>query len=127
MYTYGKGFVKGPVGIACETALTGDLFVASYKDNRVLRFSSDGHFLGVAAGGGPELPVDGVDDAAEAAAATATPRPRRSKSATINSPSGLAFAEDGTLWVASYTTGAVTRFNSSYSGGGGRSFWRVTD
>ena len=116
-YTYGKSFVKGPVGITCDVA-SGDIFVASYKDNRVLRFTSGGDFLGVAAGGG----TTGEDDGAEAAR-----RRRLGKAATINSPSGLAFAEDGTLWVASYTTGAVTRFNSTYGGGGSRTFWRVTD
>lgn len=116
-YTYGKGFVHGPVGVACDPA-TGDIFVASYKDNRVMRFTSAGQFLGVAAGSG---------SAGEGDAGSDGRRKRSSRRArTISSPSGLAFAEDGTLWVASYTTGAVTRFNSS-GYGGGRTFWRVTD
>ena len=110
-YTYGKGLVHGPVGVACDPA-SGDLFVASYKDNKVLRFTSDGHFLGVAAG-------------SDRGDATATAGQRRSRARSISSPSGLAFADDGTLWVASYATGAVTRFNSSYNGG--RTFWRVTE
>ena len=37
---------------------------------------------------------------------------------------GLAFAEDGTLWVASYPTGAITRFNNSAATG---RTWRVVD
>ena len=112
-YTYGKGLVHGPVGMACDHA-TGNIFVASYKDNQVLRFTSDGQFVGVAAG-------------AEKGSADGGHSQRRSskRARTISSPSGLAFAEDGTLWVASYTTGAVTRFNSSY--GGGRTYWRVTE
>ena len=61
------------------------------------------------------------------AAAQAELRARRQRrGATIRSPSGLSFdPHDGTLWVASYATGAVTRFNSS-AWGGGRT-WRVTD
>ena len=116
-YSYGKGLVHGPVGIVCDMGGSGDVFIASYKDNKVLRFSSDGQFLGVAAGS--ELGDTGGIDGE---------RPRKGKRArTISSPSGLAFADDGTLWVASYATGAVTRFNSSGYGGRGRSFWRVTE
>lgn len=33
-YTYGKGIVHGPVGVACDPA-SGDMFVSSYKDNKV--------------------------------------------------------------------------------------------
>jgi streptogramin lyase len=113
VYSYAKGIVHGPVGIACDPG-SGDIFVSSYKDSRVLRFSSGGQFVGVAAGTGV---LDG--------AGPTTARRRRKRGNTISSPSGLTFADDGTLWVASYTTGAVTRFNSSY-GGGGRT-WRVTD
>jgi DNA-binding beta-propeller fold protein YncE len=102
--TYGKGFVRGPVGIACDPA-SGDLVVASYKDNKVLKFAPSGRFVGVAAGAPREQKM----------------RDSRGKKA-ISSPSGVAYADDGTLWVASYTTGAVMRFNSS--GGGGRT-WRV--
>ena len=117
LYIYGRGLVKGPVGIACDPA-TGDLFVASYKDSKVLRFSSNGQFLGVAAGS----ELANTDDA-QFGEVVGGSRRRRGKP-TISSPSGLAFAEDGTLWVASYATGSVGRFNSSY--GGGRTFWRVT-
>ena len=115
-YTYGKGLVHGPVGCACDPQ-SGDIFVSSYRDSKVLRFTSDGQFVGVAAG------VESEHDAARAGGATAARGSRRAR--TISSPSGLAFADDGTLWVASYATGAVTRFNSSF--GGGRTFWRVTD
>lgn len=109
LYTYGRGMVSGPVGVACDR-FSGDIFVASYKDNKVLRFTADtGHFLGVAAG-------------TEHQRATKKKTPKK---ATITSPSGLAFADDGTLWVASYATGAVTRFNGSWSGG--RTYWRVTE
>ena len=122
-YTYGKGLVHGPVGVACDPA-TGDLFVASYKDNKVLRFTNDGQFLGVAAG------ADMSSSAAGGGVGSDSGERRRSggggrRARAISSPSGLAFADDGTLWVASYATGAVTRFNSSY--GGGRTFWRVTE
>lgn len=87
----------------------------------MLRFTSDGRFLGVAAG----ADID-VAPAGSVGVAPAKPRKGGSRRArTIASPSGLAFADDGTLWVASYATGAVTRFNSSY--GGGRTFWRVTE
>ena len=96
--------------------------MASYKDHKVLRFTSSGHFLGVAAGA--DLPEGDVgSDADEAEAAVLRKRSRRGRP-TISSPSGLAFADDGSLWVASYATGSVGRFNSSY--GGGRTFWRVT-
>ena len=75
----------------------------------MLRFdSSTGAFLGVAAG-----------------AERMSGSKRVPKRATITSPSGVAFADDGTLWVASYATGAVTRFNGT--SGGGRTFWRVTE
>ena len=105
---YGRGLVHGPVGVTtCMT--TGDLFVASYKDSKVLRFTPHGQFVGVAAG------ADGLRQQRQS--------PGRGKS--IASPTGLAFAEDGTLWVTSYTTGAVTRFNNSAVGG--RTFWKVTD
>ena len=121
LYTYGKGLVHGPVGIACDPA-TGDIFVASYKDHKVLRFTSTGQFLGVAAGA--ELPMG---EETSGAGGPPPPSPKRSRRGrpTISSPSGLAFAEDGSLWVASYATGSVGRFNSSY--GGGRTFWRVTE
>jgi len=113
VYMYGKGLVHGPVGVACDP-MSGDLFVSSYKDSKVLRFTSDGNFVGVAAGAAPS-----GDDATTRAAK------RGGRARTISSPSGLAFAEDGTLWVASYATGAVTRFNAS--GGLGRTFWRIND
>ena len=104
-HQYGKGLVHGPVGVTCDP-LSGDIFVSSYKDHRVLRFSAAGQFISVAAGAG----VEG--------------HARTKGRTSISSPSGLAFAEDGTLWVASYTTGAVTRFNNT--AGGARTFWRVT-
>ena len=102
--TYGKGLVRGPVGIACDPA-TGDIVVASYKDHKVLQFQPSGKFVGIAAGVQREQ-------------ATRAARGKKS----ISSPSGVAYADDGSLWVASYTTGAVMRFNSS--GVRGRS-WRV--
>ena len=117
--TYGKGLVHGPVGIACDS-LSGDLFVASYKDNKVLRFTSEGRFLGVAAG----AELTHAEAGGEATAATSSRTAVSKRARTISSPSGLAFADDGTLWVASYATGAVTRFNSSNFGG---RVWRVTD
>lgn len=80
---------------------------ASYKDNRVLRFSPNGQFVGIAAG----TPIE-------------QQRQRGDRKAAIRSPSGVAFAEDGTLWVASYATGAITRFNSS---GANVRTWRVVD
>uniref|UniRef100_A0A7S3RT63 SMP-30/Gluconolactonase/LRE-like region domain-containing protein n=1 Tax=Emiliania huxleyi TaxID=2903 RepID=A0A7S3RT63_EMIHU len=116
---YGQGLVSGPVGIACDPS-SGDMFVSSYRDDKVLRFTPGGAFVGVAAGA--DVSPDG-----EAGAAQAELRARRQRrGATIRSPSGLSFdPHDGTLWVASYATGAVTRFNSS-AWGGGRT-WRVTD
>ncbi len=105
---YGRGVVRGPVGIACDP-WTGDVLVASYKSNQVLRFSPEGQFVGVAAG--------------------SAERQRLGGRAAIASPTGLAFAGDGTMWVASYTSGTVTRFNSSGMAGraSARTWWRVTD
>lgn len=73
----------------------------------MLRFSADGQFVGVAAG------------------SAAAQRKQLGERKTISSPTGLSFGPDGTLWVASYSVGSVTRFNNSASGG--RSYWRVTD
>ena len=50
LLAYGKGVVRGPVGITCGPH-DGTMYVASYKDSQVLRFSAEGRFLGVAAGG----------------------------------------------------------------------------
>ena len=104
--SYGKGFVNGPVGITCDRA-SGHIFVSSYKDHKVLRFSPLGQFIGVAAGAPMEQQ-----------------RKLGDPNAPIRNPSGLAFAEDGTLWVASYPTGAITRFNNSAATG---RTWRVVD
>lgn len=142
MVAYGRGLVRGPVGIVCGPD-SGDIFISSYKASQahsalraaaslpcsarearrrhrrassllsrahvepplpqVLRFSSEGQFIGVAAG---------VD------------KGKRGKK-VISSPTGLTFdPHDGTLWVASYVSSTVVRFNSSY--GGGRTYWRVT-
>lgn len=49
LMSYGKGLARGPVGIVCGPS-DGLIYVASYKNSQVLRFSSDGKFLGVAAG-----------------------------------------------------------------------------
>ena len=46
--SYGKGVLRGPVGITCGP--DGDMYIASYKDNQVMRFSPSGRFIGVAAG-----------------------------------------------------------------------------
>lgn len=108
---YGKGIVDGPVGIATDP-YTGDLFIASYRTNQVLRFSPEGQFVGVAAG---------------SEASTAGQRQPRGRRATLASPSGLAFDDDGTLWVASYATGAVTRFNGTSLGSVSGRTWRVTE
>jgi streptogramin lyase len=111
LLTYGRGIVKGPVGIVCDPR-SGDLYVSSYKSNQVMRFSAEGQFVGVAAGSG-------------AGSAGAAGRQTRAPRRTISSPTGLSFGGDGTLWVASYTVGSVTRFNNSEAGG--RTYWRVTD
>ena len=49
LLSYGKGVVRGPVGVTCGPH-DGTMYVAAYKDSQVLRFSTDGRFLGVAAG-----------------------------------------------------------------------------
>jgi len=103
---YVKGLVHGPVGITCDPS-TGHIFVSSYRDHQVLRFSSNGQFVGVAAG----APLEQA-------------RQRGDRKAAIRNPSAVAFAEDGTLWVASYPTGAITRFNSSAASG---RTWKVVD
>ena len=97
---YGKGIVHGPVGIT--VGRDGDVYVAAYKDNKIMRFTKDGRFIGVAAG-------------------ASTKHQRRP---AISAPSGLAFADDGTLFVASYIASVVVRFNQS---AGARTYVRVTD
>lgn len=87
---YAKGIVRGPVGITCGPE--GDMYVASYRDNQVLRFASSGQFVGVAAG--------------------ATSQRRRGKLA-ISGPAGIAFADDGTFFVTSHVAGSLTRFNAT--------------
>ncbi len=107
--TYGFGVIHGPVGIACGPD-DGNMFVSSYRESKVLRFSANGLFLGVAGG-----------DEGDVAAAT----PRR----VLSSPTGLAFdPHDGTLHVLSHLSGAITRFNTTTTGssvGGGPRAWRV--
>ncbi|KAL1510792.1 hypothetical protein AB1Y20_007078 [Prymnesium parvum] len=109
LFAYGKGVVRGPVGITCGPS-DGLMYVASYKDNQVLRFSPDGRFNGVAAG-----------------SETGSARRAGSRKA-ISSPSAVRFdPHDGTLWVASYTASTVVRFNSSFGASSGARVWRVTD
>ena len=88
--TYAKGVVRGPVGITCGP--DGDMYVASYRDNQVLRFAPSGQFGGVAAG--------------------ATSQRKRGKLA-ISGPAGIAFADDGTFFVTSHVAGSLTRFNAT--------------
>ena len=88
--TYAKGVVRGPVGITCGP--DGDIYVASYRDNQVLRFAPSGQFVGVAAG--------------------ATSQRRQGKRA-ISGPAGIAFADDGTFFVTSHVAGSLTRFNAT--------------
>merc|ERR1711920_312816 len=106
---YGRGFVDGPVGIACGPE-DGDMYVASYRSNQVLRFTAGGKFIGVAVG----AKADG-----------ASRRTSFGDRRLIYSPTGLAFdPHDGrTLYVLSYVGGSVARFNNS--GAGARTFWRV--
>jgi len=100
---YGRGLLRGPVGIACGPD-DGDLYVSSYRASQVLRFTAAGRFVGVAAGAEQQVP---------------------GKRLLISSPSGLAFdPHDGTLHVLSYVSGAIVRFNQSAAGA--RAFWRIT-
>ena len=79
-----------------------------YSASQVLRFTTDGRFVGVAAG-----------------ADTRRRAPGGRK--VISSPSGVRFSpHDATLWVASYTASTVIRFNASF-GAGVRTYWKVTD
>mmetsp|Transcript_61989 Transcript_61989/g.103042 ORF Transcript_61989/g.103042 Transcript_61989/m.103042 type:complete len:348 (+) Transcript_61989:25-1068(+) len=97
--SYGKGSLRGPVGIACGPD-DGDLYVSSYKTNQVLRFTSEGRLIGVAAG----------TNLLEQNGPQASSRRRN----PINSPSGLAFdPHDGTMYVLSYVVGTLARFNNS--------------
>lgn len=89
--TYAKGVVRGPVGITCGP--DGDMYIASYRDNQVLRFAPSGQFVGVAAG--------------------ATSQRRPGGKHALSGPAGLAFAEDGTFFVTSHVAGSLTRFNAS--------------
>ena len=101
---YGRGILRGPVGIACGPG-DGDMYVSSYRTHSVLRFSAGGKFVGVGAGAPP-------------GAATAG-RP------LVANPSGLAFdPHDGTLHVLSYVSGAIVRFNAT--GDARTRVWRVT-
>ena len=97
--TYAKGVVRGPVGITCGP--DGDIYVASYKDNQVLRFSSSGRFVGVAAGASSQ----------------------RMGKRSISGPAGIAFADDGTFFVTSHVAGTLTRFNGSSPSA---RTWRIT-
>ena len=88
--TYAKGVVRGPVGISCGP--DGDMYVASYRDNQVLRFTPSGRFVGVAAGATSQ---------------------RLGGKRSIAGPAGIAFADDGTFFVTSHVAGSLTRFNAT--------------
>lgn len=92
----GAGALEGPVGLSFSRVDPFQVLVASYRGNCVHAFDAAGHYLGVAAGRSG-LAREG----------------RRARGMLIG-PSGLAFSPaDGTLFVASYVTGRLTRFNHS--------------
>ena len=88
--TYAQGVVRGPVGITCGP--DGDMYVASYRDNQVLRFAPSGRFVGVAAGATSQ---------------------RLGGKRGISGPAGITFADDGTFFVTSHVAGSLTRFNAT--------------
>ncbi|MDE2490323.1 MAG: hypothetical protein KGM24_05710 [Elusimicrobia bacterium] len=93
------GALSDPGGLAVDGA--GNLWVADYGNNRVLRFPAP-----VTSGESADLVLGQPDFTADLAATSAT---------AFSNPSALAFAADGSLWVADQGNRRVLRFSPPFS------------
>jgi uncharacterized protein (TIGR03437 family) len=100
-----KGFLS-PIGLAVNL-LNGDLYVADYGDNRVLRFLSP---FANPSRTEPDA-VLGQPNFTSRTAGAASPT-------TLNQPRGVAFDPSGNLWVADSGNHRVLRYPASALNGG---------